>query len=158
MTRVLLFGYGNPGRGDDGLGPALVEHFSQTGQPGLTCLSDMQLQVEHVTDLADMQLVLFADADMSCSETIVLEEIFPAQDASYTSHAMTPQALLHACHKLYGKPAPPSFLLHMRGYQFELGDTMTAQALRNLQEAIRLVQQLCETPEIETWRGMLQHA
>lgn len=158
MTRVLLFGYGNPGRGDDGLGPALVEHFSQSNSTCLSCLSDMQLQVEHVTDLADHQLVLFADADMSCSAPLLLEAIHPAQDVSYTSHAMTPQALLHAFRQLYGKPAPPAFLLRMRGHHFELGDDFSAQAQANLREAIRLVQQLCETPNAENWRRMLQHA
>ncbi len=158
MNPMLLFGYGNPGRGDDGLGPALIEAASPHAPASLICLSDMQLQVEHVSDLADMQLVLFADADMSCAAPVMLEEIYPVQDVSYTSHAMTPQALLHAFQQLYGINAPPAFLLRMRGYQFELGDAFSAQAQHNLKAALHLVQQLVESPDAEYWRRILQHA
>ena len=78
----------------------------------------MQLQVEHVTDLDGCDQVLFIDADMSCAEPFDFSEIGAAKDDSYTSHAMNPAALLHAYRQVYGKDAPPAFLLRIRGYDF----------------------------------------
>src|ERR1035437_10507184 len=96
MPKLLLFGYGNPGRGDDALGPELIWRIAQLHLADVECQNDMQLQVEHVTDLAACAQVLFVDADMSCAEPYDFSEISPVRDDSYTSHAMNPTALLHA--------------------------------------------------------------
>lgn len=143
MPKLLLFGYGNPGRGDDALGPGLIGRISQLQLAGVECQSDMQLQVEHVTDLAGKQRVLFIDADMSCAEPFDLSEITAAKDDSYTSHAMNPAALLHAYRQVYGSDAPPAFLLRIRGYDFALGDPLSNKASANLEAATRRVVEFC---------------
>ncbi len=59
---IRLIGYGNPGRGDDGLGPALAAHLME--EPDIVVTSDYQLTVDHALLLADAQIVVFADALM----------------------------------------------------------------------------------------------
>lgn len=142
---ILLFGYGNPGRGDDALGVLLQDAIAALQLPGVECQTDMQLQVEHITDLEGREHVLFIDADVSCAEPYVLETLTAQQDGSYTSHAMSPAAVLHAFRQVYGKDAPPAYLLRIRGHAFELGDELTEQAAGNLAAAIRLVDNLCVT-------------
>lgn len=44
--RILLIGYGNPGRGDDGLGPALAAAIEAMELPGVTVEADYQLMVD----------------------------------------------------------------------------------------------------------------
>ena len=44
-TRVLLLCYGNPGRLDDGLGPAFGEVLERESLPGVTVDLDYQLTV-----------------------------------------------------------------------------------------------------------------
>jgi len=144
MAKLLLFGYGNPGRGDDGLGPELIERIDRLRLAGVECQNDMQLQVEHVTDLAGCDRVLFIDADMSCAEPFEFSGITSEKDVSYTSHAMSPSALLHAYSQVYKKEAPPSFMLRIRGYDFELGDPLTSQASDNLEAAMKQVVELIE--------------
>jgi hydrogenase maturation protease len=139
MVKLLLFGYGNPGRGDDALGPELIGRIAQLHLADVECQNDMQLQVEHVTDLAGCKRVLFIDADMSCTEPFDFSEIGAVKDDSYTSHAMSPTALLHAYSQVYGKDAPPAFLLRIRGYDFELGDPLTGKASANLERATEKV-------------------
>jgi hydrogenase maturation protease len=152
MVKLLLFGYGNPGRGDDALGPELIGCIAQLHLAGVECQNDMQLQVEHVTDLADCDRVLFIDADMSCAEPYDFSEISAEKDGSYTSHAMSPTALLYAYRQVYGKDAPPAFLLRIRGYDFALGDPLTEQAAANLNAATRLVRELCRDASLQRWR------
>ena len=156
MAKLLLFGYGNPGRGDDGLGPELIERIARAQLADVECQNDMQLQVEHVTDLAGCDRVLFVDADMSCAEPFEFSEIGPEKDGSYTSHAMSPTALLHAYSQVYGKDAPLAFLLRIRGYDFELGDPLTDKADANLEAATNLVRELCSAVSLPIWRERIQ--
>jgi len=132
----LLFGYGNPGRGDDALGPAFVESIEAMQWPSIDCLQDMQLQVEHITDMEGRARVIFVDADVSCAAPYQFEPVIAAQDSSYTSHAMSPQALVHAYQQVYGKPPPATFVLRLRGQHFELGDGLSEAAKQNLQRAL----------------------
>jgi len=158
MAKLLLFGYGNPGRGDDALGPELIERIARLHFADVECQNDMQLQVEHVTDLNGCSQVLFIDADMSCPEPFDFSEIGAAKDDSYTSHAMNPSALLHAYSQVYGKDVPPAFLLRIRGYDFELGDPLSDKASANLESATRLVVVLCASVNLPIWREYLVNA
>lgn len=145
ISDILLFGYGNPGRGDDALGPLLIESIEKHHDPRVECLTDMQLQVEHVTDLQHRKQIIFVDADMSCETPFAYSRLAAEKDGSYTSHAMTPAALLHAFRQVYGVDAPPAFLLRIRGYDFGLGDPLTEQAAANLEAAIGFVQPLVKS-------------
>jgi hydrogenase maturation protease len=133
---LLIFAIGNESRGDDALAPLLVRQL-QAGDVGnqVELIEDFQLQVEHVTDLVDRRAVLFVDADMSCAAPFHFSGITAEQDNSYTSHAMTPFALLHTFNQVYGAAPPPCYLLRVRGYGFELGDNLSAEATANLEQA-----------------------
>ncbi|MCU0727503.1 MAG: hydrogenase maturation protease, partial [Planctomycetes bacterium] len=62
MERVLLIGFGNPGRRDDGLGPAVAQAVEGWGIPGVTVESDYQLHVEDAAAVSEHDAVIFADA------------------------------------------------------------------------------------------------
>jgi len=134
---VLVFAIGNESRGDDALAPLLVRSLDGLAEAAeqVELIEDYQLQVEHVTDLVDRRAVLFIDADMSCNPPFHFSEIAAAHDHSYTSHAMTPFALLHTYRQVYGTDAPPAFLLRIRGYGFELGTSISDEASSNLKHA-----------------------
>lgn len=144
IAPILIFGVGNESRGDDALAPLLLRRL-QTGIPeSVELIEDYQLQVEHVTDLLGRSAVLFVDADMSCDEPFHFSKITAAHDNSYTSHAMTPFALLHTFKQVYGTDAPASFLLRIRGYGFELGEGLSDEASANLEAAANRLYDFCE--------------
>lgn len=143
IAPLLIFAYGNPSRGDDAIGPLLLESLEALNLPGVELLTDFQLQVEHALDLQGRERVLFIDASVSCPPPYLLARLEPKQDASYTSHAMSPAAVLQACRNLHGS-APPAWLLAVRGESFELGDELSAGARRNLEQATALIRKLCE--------------
>jgi hydrogenase maturation protease len=151
---LLIFALGNASRGDDALAPLLLRRLegsiANAGQVEL--VEDYQLQVEHVTDLLNRRAVLFVDADLSCAEPCHLSAIAAGHDPSYTSHAMTPFALLHAYRQVYSEEAPPAFLLRIRGYDFELGSPLSEKAAANLEVALAQVRTLCASGDIA--RGM----
>lgn len=140
VSPVLIIAVGNESRGDDALAPLLSRSVqAEFTLSDIEFIEDFQLQVEHVTDLVGRQKILFLDADVSCEAPFHFSKISAAQDNSYTSHAMTPLALLHTYRQVYGEDAPSSYLLRLRGYGFELGDDLSEEALANLEVASVIV-------------------
>jgi hydrogenase maturation protease len=140
VSPVLIVAVGNESRGDDALAPLLLRNVqAEFALSDIEFIEDFQLQVEHVTDLVGRQKILFLDADVSCEAPFHFSEISAAQDNSYTSHAMTPFALLHTYRQVYGEDAPSSYLMRLRGYGFELGDDLSEEASANLEVASVIV-------------------
>jgi len=141
MKKLLIFGYGNPGRGDDAIGALFVEHISRWKREDLSCLSDMQLLVEHVTDLRAYNEVIVVDADVACAEPFEFLPIAALKDESYTSHTLTPAGLLYVYQQVYHRDSPAAFLLRIRGYNFDLSDGLSTKAAGNLNAAIQFITQ-----------------
>jgi len=142
---ILIVGIGNPSRGDDALGPCLIERLEQLDLPGVELLTDFQLQVEYALDMQGRETVIFVDASVSCGEPYALAAVEPVADASYSSHELSPAAVLHAYARLFGPP-PKSYALAIRGYRFELGEGLSPQAGRNLEAALVRLGDLARNP------------
>jgi len=133
---TLVFTWGNPSRGDDALGPAFSDLISQQQLDNVEIITDFQLQIEHSLDLAGRTTVIFVDAGVATKAPFEMRKITPCKDDSFTSHALSPQALLNICEQINGTPLPECHLLTIRGYVFDLGTPLSMQASRNLQLAL----------------------
>lgn len=111
--RILVIGYGNPGRADDGLGPALAQRLEAMNIPGLTVESDYQLSIEHAAMAAEHDIVLFADADGGSEAPYYLRRVEPAPAHRFTSHGVAPGEVLHLAHSCFNA-SPKGYLLGMR--------------------------------------------
>ncbi|MBI3774379.1 MAG: hydrogenase maturation protease [Gammaproteobacteria bacterium] len=147
---LLIFGYGNPSRGDDAIGPALLDRLAALNLPHVELLTDFQLQVEHAMDLQNRERVLFIDASISCAPPYSLSRLHAQKDKSYTSHAVNPAAVLHAYQELYGAP-PATYLLAVRGERFELGEDISEAAAGNMEASFELLRKLCLDSGGEMW-------
>jgi hydrogenase maturation protease len=134
---LLVFGWGNLSRGDDALGPLCIEQLrSNCAQDHrVEFVDDYQLQVEHALDLVGRTRVLFIDASLNCAAPFEVTELQAARDASFTTHAVSPQALMQVFIDLHGEPPPACTLLAIRGERFELGEPPSPLALANLDAA-----------------------
>ena len=143
----MIFGYGNPARGDDGLGPRFVELMQLTqANTKVEAVTDYQLQVEHSLDLVHRRQVIFVDASVSAAAPFEFTRLTPTRDNSYTSHAMTPDALLAVYEEVCDLALPDARLLSIRGYEFELGKPISARAQSNLDQAAGFLQKLLDAP------------
>lgn len=131
---LLIIGIGNPSRGDDALGPLLIERLEALQLPDVELLTDFQLQVEYALDLRGRREVVFVDASLEAPAPFTFLPAVAAEDASYSSHELSPGAVLHAYQKLFGEP-PPAFVLAIRGLVFELGEDLTDAARVHLEAA-----------------------
>lgn len=138
---LLIFGWGNPSRGDDALGPLLVERIEALNLPGVECLTDFQLQVEHALDLLGRQRILFVDASIDAAAPYYQRRLSPARDVSFSTHAITPEAVMQVYVDLHDDDPPPCDLLAIRGERFELGAPLSLAAAAHLEAALRWIQQ-----------------
>ncbi|MBN2584327.1 MAG: hydrogenase maturation protease, partial [Planctomycetes bacterium] len=151
---ILLIGFGNPGRLDDGLGPALAARIEQLQLPNVTVDSDYQLTVEDAAAAAEHDAVIFADADVSGPEPFYMRRLSPAGGTlSFSTHSITPQAVLTLARELF-RTEPQGFLLGIRGYEFnEFGERLSEQATKNLDAAVTYLAKALETGKIEEIRA-----
>ncbi len=195
--RILLIGYGNPGRLDDGLGPALAEKFQQAEpapnsfQPlekldpnpprppafaelrrgrsatppkegssqdvglnsppvegcrnggvgalwleNLTVEANYQLNVEDAAQIAEHDVVIFADASTDAEPPFTFTSVEAEKGGpTFSSHSISAPQLLGMTEELFGKK-PEAWMLAIRGYDFnEFGEKLSEQATQNLEAA-----------------------
>lgn len=136
---LLVLGWGNRSRGDDALGPLFVEQLRAAcpERDDVEWLDDYQLQIEHALDLVGRERVLLVDASLKAAPPFETSMVEASEDASFSTHALSPQAVLQVFRKVHHAEPPPCTLLALRGEQFELGSAPSAAALQHLQAALR---------------------
>ena len=113
---LLLIGYGNPLRQDDGLGWRIAMAIEALDLPGLQVLAAQQLTLELAAPIALAEAVVFVDATYGIA-TLALKPLHhnpqaPDPGPQTWSHQLTPQALLMLAGELYGhQPAALQLLV-----------------------------------------------
>jgi hydrogenase maturation protease len=148
--RLAVLGWGNESRGDDGLGPALLAR-SAAAWPELTIVEDYQLQIEHALDLVGADCVLFIDAGKDTPAPFAFVRLAPKRDATHSTHALSPEAVLDVYVQVRDEAPPPAFALCVRGESFELGEGLTRDGAERLEAAWNFVQTLMGERTVEAW-------
>lgn len=144
--RMLVLGYGNPGRQDDALGPAVAEGIEVLGLSGVTVETDYQLNIEHGAMIAEHDAVVFVDASREAREPFSLKKIAPASEITFTSHSVSPEAVLAIAEEHFDSH-PRAWVLAVRGYEFEFAEGLSARARENCGKAVAFAESL-----IRIWR------
>ncbi|MCS7221440.1 MAG: hydrogenase maturation protease [Anaerolineae bacterium] len=147
--RILVLGYGNLNRQDDGIGFHVINELArrwgrQPFEPqddGLSRLGGSvdlafvpQLVPELAEVLADYDEVYFVDAHTGAyEEPIRWETLKRAYAPSAFTHHMTPVTLLEITAALYGR-APMGRLISVRGYRFGFGVELSLEAQKLCEE------------------------
>jgi hydrogenase maturation protease len=136
---VLVIGYGNPGRLDDGLGPALAAELARLDLPGVHVDADYQLTVEDAADVAGHEVVVFADADAAGPEPFSFRRVEPRGGLGFTSHGLEPAGVLALARDLFNADAT-GYILGIRGYEFDaFGERLSRGARANLAAAVEFL-------------------
>jgi hydrogenase maturation protease len=142
MSKVLIIGYGNPGRLDDGLGPAFAEAIQQYNINGVDTESNYQLTVEDAVDIAEHDIVIFADADVKGPEPFYFKKITPAAVVNLSSHSIKPKSLIGLVKESFNKEVE-AYVLGIRGYEFNnFEEKLSEKAVANLNKAVDFIKPL----------------
>lgn len=140
---ILVLGYGNPGRQDDGLGPAFAARVEALHIPGVKTDAAYQLNVEDSAALAQAEIVLLADASVSAPPPFEIHRIQPdSSGLGFSSHSLSPGSLLGMTQSLFAAH-PKVYLLAIRGTDFDaFGEKLSAIAAAHLEKALEFVEPL----------------
>ena len=157
--RVLVYGYGNPGRQDDGLGNQLVNRLETwAADQDLSDVefdSNYQLNIEDAEAISQMDLVVFADASEEDIEDYCLSEVDGSTKVSFTTHAASPGYIVQLCQELFQRE-PKVLLLHIKGYAWDFQEGLSDRAVENLEKALEQMKEILLFPAqaIENLEGM----
>jgi hydrogenase maturation protease len=141
---ALVIGYGNPLRGDDGIGPAVARAFENAGGGRQTrAIVCHQLTPELAECIAAVDLAVFVDAAVNVGPgTVAMREIRGASPpASGLGHIASPVALLDLASRLCGR-SPVAFLVTVGVSSLALSEVLSDTAAAALPVAIAAVRQL----------------
>lgn len=138
----LIYGIGNIGRQDDGLGWAFVDWLEQQDFcPNAQFINNYQLLLEDADVISHVQRVLFIDASKELANNCFkLELAKPSLDFSFTSHAISIPTIMATCQQCFDT-LPQVYVLAIKGYEWELEQGLTKQGSINLQRAITAIKE-----------------
>ncbi|HRZ28952.1 MAG TPA: hydrogenase maturation protease [Spirochaetota bacterium] len=134
MGKIVVYGYGNPGRQDDGLGPAMARRIGESGISGVETDSNYQLNIEDAAFIADADCVVFVDASLAGDGPFDFVEIGPSEEITFTTHSVSPQSVLALCQDLFGRNVR-AYLMGIRGYAWDFAEGLSPDAEKNLDAA-----------------------
>jgi hydrogenase maturation protease len=145
---VLLVGYGNPLRSDDGAGPVvarLVAADPRAAGLGIDVRAQHQLTPELALDAADASLLVLVDAaeDPAPGEVVVRWLDGPSDVGTAMTHHVEPESLLGLASGLFGA-APPAVLVSIGVRSLEVDEGLTPEVQVAVSRAAAIVLDLVE--------------
>lgn len=142
-TKILVYGYGNPGRADDGLGIAFSEAIEtwlkETKLENVSCESNYQLNIEDAEIISNFDIVFFADASLEEISSVNLTKVTPSKSKiEFSMHAVSPSYVLDLCNQIYNV-TPITWLIHIKGYDWDFREGFSKKAQNNLEKALNLI-------------------
>jgi hydrogenase maturation protease len=143
MARVLILGYGNPLRSDDGLGwQVAVQLFRTNTSCEVLVLPCDQLTPELAEPISRAETVLFIDSTRQGTPgEFRCEELRSEPGSVSFTHHLSPAGLLDLSSELFGC-CPRSYLLSICGESFELGEALSTTVSERLPELKSRVREL----------------
>lgn len=144
MKKILVYGYGNPGRQDDAMGNILVDELKEWAEEkkysNIDFDSNYQLNIEDADNISGYDEVYFIDASIEEEvEDFLLTDVKPSKNTvEFTMHAVSPGFVLDLCKKMYDN-VPETYLLHLKGYEWEFMEEITEKAQQNLNKGIEFM-------------------
>jgi len=146
-----LIGYGNPGRLDDGLGPAVAQEIEKMDLDNVTVDANYQLSVEDADVIARNDVTLFVDADTACAGPFWFGEVTPRRELGFSSHSISPGALMDISNNMLGGNAR-GYILGIRGYEFdEFGERLSEGAKKNLEQAVGFIEKVLDERDFDRY-------
>lgn len=140
--QVLVIGYGNTLRSDDGVGQAVAEVVKAWELPNVSSIAVHQLTPELAEAVASVDLVIFVDAYSANEEQdIELCALEPAASGWTIGHSSMPKALLAIALALYNY-YPQAWLVMIPAKDFELGTSLSPLAERGMEQALEVIVRL----------------
>lgn len=145
MKKTLVYGYGNVGRKDDGLGVLAANAIEQWAEDErmnwLDVETNYQLNIEDAEIISNYDVVFFVDASLEEIEDVSISEVSPDNSKiEFSMHAISPAYVFKLCKDMFGK-SPKTYLVHLKGYDWDFVEGLSEQGERTLTKGILAIQE-----------------
>jgi len=140
---LLVLGYGNTLRSDDGVGPRVAEAVAELRLPNVEVLSTPQLTPELAEPVSRARQVVFVDAAIDAPREVQLRKLAPADSAQVMAHAADPRTILALSRDVFGK-APEAWWLTIPIEQTGIGEELSPLAIEGCSTAIRNIKKFAD--------------
>jgi hydrogenase maturation protease len=138
---LLVIGYGNPLRGDDGVGPKVAEAIEELHLPGVDTLSCHQLSPEHAEPVSRARTVIFVDAAVDAPNDVQLRQLEPNESSQLMAHAADPRTMLALARDVFGH-CPEAWWLTIPAVKLDFGENLSPLARQGYEAALKHIRAL----------------
>ena len=140
---LLVIGYGNTLRRDDGVGQKVAEAVAALNLPCVSVLACQQLVPELAEAISQAGGALFVDAAIDADGTAELQEIEARSAEPILAHATDPRALLALAGQVFGH-CPCAWSLTISVGDLSFGDGLSPRAEAGLRTAVEQTKELAK--------------
>jgi len=140
---LLVVGFGNTLRCDDGVGPRVAESVELLGLPGVLTLSCHQLTPELAYPVSMAGSVVFVDAAVDEPGQLSVRHLEPTRSSLVLEHAPNPGTLLALSRDAFGR-APEAWMITVPAEVLGFGEELSPVAKRGVRKAVQAVRDLYE--------------
>ena len=137
--KVLVLGYGNVSRCDDGVGWFVAEELQKCSLPGVEVQTVHQLDIDLAETIQDFDVVIFVDAAvLQTPHAVTRTDVTPDLQSNAIVHSLRPSDLLGLAISLFGR-SPRGLLFSIRGCDFNFGTTLTPEVEQAAHEVVKQI-------------------
>jgi hydrogenase maturation protease len=136
---LLVIGYGNTLRGDDGVGPRVAEAVQGLRLPGVRTLTCQQLSPEHAEPISRAEVVVFVDAAVDSRGEVQWRPLVPTDSSQLMAHAADPRTMLALARDVFGH-TPQAWWLTIPAVHLGFCESLSPIAEQGFAEAVTMIQ------------------
>ena len=145
-VELIVIGYGNSLRRDDGVGPRVAEAIADLNLPGVRTLACQLLTPEFADPIARARRVVFVDAAVDKTDGVHFRPLDPGETSQLMAHAADPRTLLALARDVFGH-APEAWWLTIPALHLGFGTDYSPETEAGFHTAVaeigRLAAKFC---------------
>lgn len=138
-AELLVIGYGNSLRRDDGVGPRVAEAIAELNLPGVRTLDCQLLSPELADPIARARRVVFVDAAVDEMDGVKFRKLVPGDTTQLMAHAADPRTMLALARDVFGR-SPEAWWLTIPAMQLGFGMDYSPETEAGFHTAVTEIQ------------------
>ena len=143
-VNLLVIGYGNTLRSDDGVGPRVADSVEALNLAGVCTLSCGLLTPELADPISRARRVIFVDASVDVPAKIQLRPLSAGDSAQIMAHAADPRTLLALARDVFGR-VPEAWWLTIPAENLGIGEELSPRAQHGFAKAIDEIRRIARS-------------
>lgn len=146
-SEILVIGYGNTLRGDDGVGPRVAEAVGSLGLSGVRTLICPLLTPELADPISSARKVIFVDASVDGADQVQWRELEPDASSQILAHAADPRTVLALARDVFGH-APRAWQLIIPALDLGFHEEISPRVQHHFKVAVKKIADFCRLDQM----------